>query len=639
MKTENIEINGTEFLRNKAASLPRLPGVYVMENKAGEVIYVGKSRYLRDRVSQYFHGSHDVKTSKMASCVNNFRYIVCETEMDALILENDLIKKHKPKYNILLKDSKSYPYIKVTGGEYPRITVTRKKGEEGIYFGPYSGTTVAYEIISTVEKIFKIPSCKHSFPRDIGKVRPCINRQIGRCCGVCTGDVEKDEYRVLIDCAVNVLKGNVKSALGDLRDRMMLNSDAERYEEAARCRDSIAALEKLTKKKKITSLPPQSEYDVVALTSLDGCRCAAVFYVRNGIIADSEQFIFGPDEIVGYITKNEVDGEEIETCGGEYGDCPLTSFISNLYVGREHIPSEILLSFEMPENEKLLISDYLTEKAGKKVTLKTPIKGELRRLCVMAENDARRHAESRRVRTDANENLLVSLAKLLSLEVVPQRIECYDISNLGDEYITAGMTVVENGAFSKSDYRYFRIGTADMPDDYASMREALTRRLSHLTDKEGSFSKMPDLILLDGGMAHVAVIKALISGLGYEIPVFGMVKDSHHKTRSLVSDSEEISIAKDLLIFRFIYKLQEEVHRFTIGKMKAAKLKSLKTSELEKIKGIGKAKAKAILLKFESLDAIANAGISEIASVERVSVADAERIKEYFDSKGQSEKK
>ncbi len=634
---EKPEINDIEFLRRKASSLPRLPGVYIMENRYGEVIYVGKSRSLKDRVSQYFHGGHDVKTSKMASNVNNFRFIICDTEMDALILENDLIKKHTPKYNILLKDSKSYPYIKITDGEYPRIIMTRKRLQDGKYFGPYSGTTVVYGILAMLERTLGIPSCKHKFPKDIGKIRPCVNRQIGRCCGVCTGEVGKEEYSELIDCAVSILRGNTKDASKKLEERMYKASEEEKYEEAARCRDSIAALEKLSKQRKVTDLPPGSECDVVALTSFESSQCAAVFYVRDGIISDSEQYIFGSDEITGYITRNEIDGVESGNDTEELGDCPLTSFIANLYSGREYIPSEVLLSFEMPENERSLIGEYLTARAGRKVTVRTPVRGELRRLCVMAENDAKRHAESRRTRADASEKILASLALTLGLEVVPQRIECYDISNLGDEYITAGMIVAKDGSFSKSDYRYFRIKSTDTPDDYGSMRETIERRLSHLSDKDGSFSQMPDLILLDGGMNHVSVVRELVSRLGYDIPVFGMVKDEHHKTRTIVSDTDEISIAKDMLVFQFVYKLQEEVHRFTVDKMKAAKLKSLKTSELEKIKGIGKTKAKALLMELGSLDNISKADKETLMKVSRISEGDAERIIGFFRNKGKEE--
>lgn len=627
---ERPEQNDIDFLRRKASSLPKLPGVYIMENRYGEVIYVGKSRSLKDRVSQYFHGSHDVKTSKMASSVNNFRFIVCDTEMDALILENDLIKKYTPRYNILLKDCKAYPYIKVTDEEYPRIIMTRKRTPDGMYFGPYSGTNVIYEILKMLERTLGIPSCKHKFPRDIGKVRPCVNRQIGRCCGVCSGDIDAEEYASVIECAVNILRGNTKEAVKKLEERMFACADEEKFEEAARCRDSIAALEKLSKRRKVTDLPPGSEYDVIALTSFESNQCAAVFYVRDGIISDSEQFIFGSDEITGYITRNEIDGIEAAPADLDLGDCPLTSFIANLYFGREYIPGVILLSFEMPDEEKELVSEYLSAKAGRKVTVKTPVRGELRHLCVMAENDAKRHAESRRHRADASEKILAALALILKLEVVPDRIECYDISNLGDEFITAGMIVAKNGAFSKGDYRYFRIKSTDTPDDYGSMREAIKRRLSHLSDQDGSFSEMPDLILLDGGANHVSVVRELIASEGHDIPVFGMVKDDHHKTRTLVNDSEEISIAKDMHVFQFIYKLQDEVHRFTIGKMKAAKLKSLKTSELEKIKGIGKTKAKLLLTELGSLDAVACADKETLMSVSKISAADAENIISFF---------
>ncbi len=629
-------VNNIEFLRSKAASLPRLPGVYIMENRAGEVIYVGKSRSLRDRVSQYFHGSHDIKTEKMASSVNNFRFIVCNTEMDALILENDLIKKHTPRYNILLKDSKSYPYIKVTNDPFPRIVMTRKKSDGGKYFGPYSGTGVIFDIISTLERTLGIPSCKRSFPKDIGKSRPCVYRQIGRCCGVCAGDVDEAEYKKIIDCAVSILRGNIKDAVRELEERMYLASSRERFEEAARCRDSIEALKKLAEKRKVTSLSAGGEYDVIALASSAENRCAAVFYIRDGIISDSEQFIFGADEITGYITKNEADVSPVGQENSDVfdsGDFPLSAFIVNLYMGREYIPKEILLSFDMPSSERALVEEYLTKRAGRRVTLKTPIKGELRRLCDMAENDAVRHFESRKVRADANERVLASLASSLGLEVLPERIECYDISNLGDEFITAGMIVFEDGKFKKSDYRYFRIKSTETNDDYASMREALKRRLSELAGKDESFSREPDLILLDGGTSHVSVVREVCQRAGLEIPVFGMVKDSHHKTRTIVSDAEEISIANDMPLFQFIYKLQEEVHRFTVGKMKAAKLKTLKTSGLEKIKGIGPAKAKELLLSMGSVQKIASATAEELSAVPKISRADADAVVKYFADK------
>ena len=640
--TQTPVVNDIEFLRSKAASLPRVPGVYIMENKAGDVIYVGKSRSLRDRVSQYFHGAHDIKTTRMAQGVNNFRFIICNTEMDALILENDLIKKYTPRYNILLKDSKSYPYIKVMDGEFPRIVMTRKRTEGGKYFGPYSGTSVIFDVIATLERTLGIPSCKHSFPKDIGKVRPCVYRQIGRCCGVCAGDVDADEYKEIIGLAIQILRGNTKDAVRDLEKKMYKAAEEEKFEEAARCRDSIAALKKLDEKRKVTSLPPGSEYDVIAVCESGNSQCAAVFYIRDGIISDSEQFIFGADEITGYMTKNEMDGSFIDADSEEYfesGDFPLSAFIVNIYMGREYIPKEILISFPMPDAERALVEEYLTKRAGRKVTLKTPVRGELRHLCEMAENDARKHFESRRIRADANEKVLAALASALRLEVLPQRIECYDISNLGDEFITAGMIVSEDGVFKKSDYRYFRIKQPGGTDDYGSMREAITRRLSELSGDDKSFSKLPDLILLDGGASHVTVVRQVMEKSGVDIPVFGMVKDSHHKTRTIVSDTEEISIAKDMTVFQFVYKLQEEVHRFTIGKMKAAKLKTLKTSGLEKIKGIGPAKAKELLLGLGSLEKIKCATAEELCAVPKISPADAESIINYYKNENKEDKK
>lgn len=625
-------INSVEFLRSKAATLPRLPGVYIMENRDGDVIYVGKSRSLRDRVSQYFHGTHDLKTTKMASNVNNFRFVVCNSEMDALVLENNLIKQYTPRYNILLKDSKSYPYIKVTDGEYPKIVMARKRDGTGRYFGPYSGAGVVFSVINTLEKILGIPTCKHVFPRDIGRVRPCVYRQIGRCCGVCAGDVSPEAYKEIIECAVQILKGNIKTAISELEGRMFKASEEEKYEEAARCRDSIQALRKLGDKRKTLMLPEGYECDVISFATVGRGQCAAVFYIRDGIISDSEQFIFGADEITGFVTKNEIDGREAADSLEIDGDFPLTSFIVNIYMGREYIPSEILLSFEMPEGERLLTEQYLSKRAGRTVTVRTPQRGEKRQLCIMAENDAKRHFESRQARADADEKLLGKLAQYLRLEVLPERIECYDISNMGEEFITAGMIVAENGRFKKSDYRYFRIKSTGGQDDYGSMREALTRRFSHLDDEEDkSFSKMPDLILLDGGAAHVSVVRELVAEMGLEIPVFGMVKDSHHKTRTLIGEGDEISIAGDLKLFQFIYKLQEEVHRFTIGRMKAAKEKTLKTSALEKIKGVGTARAKE-LLRVMTLEEIKNATVEDLCRVKGISEAVAVNISEYFKS-------
>ena len=431
-----------KYLREKAALLPKSPGVYIMENADGKVIYVGKSRALKNRVSQYFHGSHDAKTTRMAGSVRDFRYITCDTEFEALILENNLIKQYTPKYNILLKDAKSYPYIKVTNEDYPRIIMTRRRTEDGTYYGPYSSASTINDVIKTIERTLGVPSCKRKFPRDIGKSRPCVYKQLGRCCGVCAGDVSKEEYNAIISCAKEMLKGNTSEVKKQLTERMLAAAEEERFEEAARLRDSLTSLSKLGQNQK-TDLGPDTEYDIIALSTHEGCDCAAVLYIRNGTISDSEHFMFGADEITGASTDED--------------ESPFLSFIVNLYSLREYIPREILLSFEMPENDRLLAGEYLTRKAGRKVTLRTPQRGETKRLCEMAEKDAIRHSETRRKREDSDERVLMSLASLLHLEVLPERIEAYDISNLGNEHITAGMIVIEKGRFKKSHYRSFKI--------------------------------------------------------------------------------------------------------------------------------------------------------------------------------------
>lgn len=661
-----------EYLRRKAALLPKSPGVYIMENADGKVIYVGKSRALKNRVSQYFHGSHDLKTTKMASNVNDFRYITCDTEMEALVMENNLIKQYNPKYNILLKDSKSYPYIRITDGEYPRVVLSRRRDEKGMFFGPYSGAGVVYSVISTLERVLGLPSCKRKFPEDIGKGRPCVYRQIGRCCGVCAGDVSAAEYAELIGCAVQFLKGNTDAVEKSLYDRMLRASDEERYEEAARCRDALTSLKKLGQTQK-TQLPRDTDCDVVAVASHEGCDCAAVIYIRGGKICDSEYFTFGADEITGADnaqsmadSTGSMTGETVgeksmaDGTGGEdktasagivpngaadvycaepddggdeesVEETPMSAFIVGLYRGREYIPPEILLSFDMPEGEKNLIGAYLGERAGHKVTLRTPKRGEARSLCLMAQRDAVRHSETRRKRDEDDERVLVRLASLLSLEVVPQRIEAYDISNLGSEHITAGMIVADGGKLRKSDYRVFRIKGQDAPDDYSAMRQTLMRRIAHIGDGEdSSLSCEPDLILLDGGAGHVGVARELFRDADCHIPVFGMVKDEHHKTRTLVSDTNEVSIAREAEVFRFIYKLQEEVHRFTVSRMSAAKRKTLKTSSLEKISGIGPAKAKKLMSHFKTLSALKEASEEEISAVSGISRADAEAVFAYF---------
>ena len=598
-------------LLEKANSLPLCPGVYIMKNAAGKVIYVGKSRKLKNRVSQYFQNStKNLKTHKMVSSVDTFDYIVCNSEIEALALENTLIKQYNPKYNIKLKDAKSYPYIKITHEEYPRLVYTRTRAnDKATYYGPYTGTATVFSILSLLHKSFGIPSCNRRFPKDIGKERPCLYLQMGQCCGVCTGGVSAEEYRELIRAAADILKGNIKATREQLEFKMYELSEAENFEAAIRYRNTIAALDKLSDRQKVVASAKEN-HDVVGVFDNDVCTGISVLNVRDGVLANKSDYVFGSERII--------------------DESGMSTFLCEYYRGKEDIPREILLSFDVGEEEGALIGDYLSSLAGVKVEVRIPERGDKRALCKMAIENAEQAAKQFVSETERSDTVLASLAGLLGLEALPLRIEAYDISNIGAEHKTAGMIVCEDGKMKSADYRSFSIREVDGTDDYACMREAIRRRFSHLADQSGSFSHIPDLILLDGGRGHVSVVREVLTELGLDVPVFGMVKDDFHKTRALCDEEREISIAREQQIFVFIYKIQEEVHRYTVGRMTNAKRKTLKRSTLENIKGIGPKKARAILLKFGTLGAVKSADEEALAATPGVSRADAEAIVAYF---------
>lgn len=607
-----IKESENKILLEKANALPMRPGVYLMKNSSGSIIYVGKSRVLKNRVSQYFqNSSKNVKTANMVRQVKDFDYYVCDTEIEALSLENTLIKQYSPKYNIRLKDAKSYPYIKITEGEYPRLVMTRKRvNDGGKYFGPYSGTATVYSVINTLSAVLGIPTCKRNFPRDIGKERPCLYYQLKKCCGVCTGIVSKEEYSEKIKFAADVLRGKTLTVKKELTEKMYEAAENERFEAAAKYRDTIAALDRLGQKQKVVAAPG-TEHDVIALYNDDVCSCISVFFIRDGAVSDKAEYVFGKDSIV--------------------DEANIAAFICELYRVREYIPKSILLSFSMDEEDVEAVAEYLTRAAERRVTVRTPERGEMKTLCDMVRDNAAERARNYRTEAEKDEKILLRLAELLGLETYPERIEAYDISNLGQEHITAGMIVTEGTKFKKSDYRSFKIKTVSQgTDDYQSMRETLARRFSHLEDEEGSFSNLPDLILLDGGRGHVSVVRELMDELGICVPVFGMVKDDFHKTRALCTDSEEISIAKENALFVFIYKIQEEVHRYTVSKMSNAKSKTLTKSSLTKIDGIGDAKAKLLLKAFGGYTGVKNARFEELRDIKGISERDARAVSEYF---------
>lgn len=606
---ETISIR--DRLLEKANGLPLCPGVYIMRDGSGKVIYVGKSRKLRNRVSQYFQNSEkNRKTERMVASVRAFDYYLCDNEMEALSLENTLIKQYTPKYNIRLKDAKSYPYIKITAGEYPRLVFTRHRGnDKAKYFGPYSGSGTAYALIGLLNKTLQLPTCSRVFPRDIGKERPCVYYQIGRCSGLCTGKIPAEEYRETMRNAAELLEGKNSEVRRRLEAQMTAYAEEERYEAAAKCRDTLRALGAIREKQKVVA-SPDTEQDAVAMYSDDLCTCVSVFFIRGGVLHDTQEIICGAEGI-----------PEPED---------MTAFLTELYRSRAYIPPEILIGFELADEDCALLTESLSALAGRRVHVRVPEKGTKHTLCELVRKNAAEKARQYEAETGQKESILADLAHKLGLEVLPQRIEAYDISNLGSEHLTAGMVVLVDGVFRKADYRSFKIQTVEGTDDYASMRETLARRLAHLSDPSGSFAQVPDLILLDGGRGHVSVVRELLTELGLSIPVFGMVKDDYHKTRALCTDTDEISIAKDRGLFTMIYKLQEEVHRYTVRCMEQAKLRTLTTSSLTVIPGIGEAKAKKLLMAFDGLAAVKQADQTALAAVPGITAKDAEAVYAYY---------
>ncbi|MBQ7326840.1 MAG: excinuclease ABC subunit UvrC [Clostridia bacterium] len=600
-------------LRDKANSLPTVPGVYIMKDASANVIYVGKSKKLKNRVTSYFTGNnHTPKTARMVSLVDDFDYIVCKTEIEALTLENVLIKRHMPKYNIRLKDSKSYPYIKVTNEEYPKLFVTReRKSDRARYFGPYQGASSAYAALEAVMKVFALPTCKRSFPKDIGKDRPCIYRDMGRCIAPCAGNVTPEEYRERVRSAERVLDGNTAAARDALRADMERAAEMLEFERAAAIRDQLLALDRLSEKQKVVADVKVSR-DIFALCVSEGVGVMSLLSVREGALVNKSVFMLSAADPV---TPDEA-----------------VSLIAAHYDAGGSIPKEIMLAFDATEEDIALLSEYMSLLAGKRVAVKIPERGDGRALCDMAVQNAMEAARQYRLEGEREDKNIRRLADLLGLAEPPRRIEAYDISNIGNENIVASMVVWSGGRLKKSDYRLFSIKTTDGADDYGSMREALTRRLSHIGDGSGSLGEMPDLILVDGGDAHVGVAKSVLASMSLEIAVFGMVKDDFHKTRALTDGKNEISIAKEFDMYAFIYNLQEEAHRFAVKNSQRGKIKTMTHSTLEKIEGIGPAKARA-LLSAMPMARIRAATAEELCAVRGIGRADAERIEAYFKEK------
>ena len=608
-------------LIEKVKLLPQSPGVYMMLDANEKIIYVGKSKSLRNRVSSYFQplSRLNAKTAKLSVNICDFKCVYTDTETEALILENELIKRHTPKYNIKLKDSKSYPYVRISNAQFPTISLSRaRKNDKCKYYGPYTSSKAVQDIIETVSRTFRIASCGKKFEEGKQVCRPCLNYHIGKCIAPCTGKIPPEEYKAIFDDIGDFLNGDFVKVIDNLKNKMADAAEDLKFEAAAQYRDRLAALERLRENQKIIS-DLNTDRDVFGIYEGETLCVIAVLFIRSGRLIDKELIFFSSDEL----TESAV----------------LSDLVMRYYSTHEYIPKSVLASFDMNDEDTCAVADFLSARSGKKVEVRTPKKGIGRELANLACENAQQAALQYSKEQGRSVKVLEHIYEHLALDSIPMRIEAYDISNNGKDSMYAGMIVVENGVFKKSDYRSFAIKTVEGTDDYSAMREALTRRLTRLRDaldgKEGanadsSFSALPDLILLDGGVGHVSAIKPLLSELRLPISLFGMVKDAFHKTRTLTDGENEISISHVQDIFTFIYKIQEEVHRYTFSKMDASRRNTVKTSSLEKIEGIGPAKAKAVLKHFKTVTAVKNASVDELAKAPSISRANAEKIYEYF---------
>ncbi len=605
-------------LRSRAMRLPLHPGVYIMHDKAGKIIYIGKAKALKNRVSQYFGSekNHDEKVRRMVSNVEYFEYILTDSEFEALVLECSLIKQHNPKYNILLKDDKGYHYIKVTAGPWSRISEAKQIANDGAnYIGPFVSSWAVKESVDEAVKIFRLPTCSRKFPQDIGKGRPCLNYYIKQCCAPCRGRVSESEYNETVSEAVEFLRGGGADFVRELTRRMNEAADHLEFERAAKIRDRLSAIKKMGDRQKVVAAKAK-EQDIVALAQGAESSCFEVFRFLNGRLCDRETFHLGE-------TGNP--------------NSARSEFIEQYYSIRDRIPPRVCLDGAVEGGE--LLEQWLSQKAGRKVAISIPQKGEQAQLVEMCRNNAAEQLAQATGRTGRETSALDELARLLGLEQPPVYIESYDISNLAGGENVAGMIVFENGRPLKTAYRKFKIKTVVGQDDYASMREVITRRLNEYFENKDTgegFGRLPDLILLDGGKGHVAAVRPILEAAGLPVPLFGMVKDDRHRTRAIAQDGGEIAINSNRSAFTLVSSIQDEVHRFAIGYHRQLRKKTTISSTLTSIEGIGAARAKALLKHFKTITAIKNADLEELASAPGMTKPSAEKVYEYFHTDGEN---
>ena len=608
-------------IQEELKKLPGKPGVYLMHDERDAIIYVGKAISLKNRVRQYFQSSRNKgpKIEKMVTHIDHFEYILTDSELEALVLECNLIKEHRPKYNTMLKDDKTYPYIKVTLGEaYPRVLFSRlMKKDKSKYYGPYTSAGAVKDTIELVQKLFQIRTCNRTLPRDIGKERPCLNYHIHQCQAPCQGYISQEEYRKSIDEVVRFLNGHYDLVLKELEEKMMAASDSLEFEKAIEYRELLTSVQKVAQKQKITDTAGDDR-DIIAMASEGEDAVVQVFFIRSGRLIGRDHF---------YLKSAENDTE------GEI----LSSFIKQFYAGTPYIPAELMLPEEIEDQD--IIEEWLTARRERRVHLRIPKKGTKEKLVELAQKNAQMVLKNDRERLKREEGRTIGavkeLEKILGLKGII-RMEAYDISNTNGFDSVGSMVVYEHGKPKRNDYRKFKIKTVQGPDDYASMNEVLTRRFGHgLREQQeesetGGFQIFPDLIMMDGGRGQVNIALEVLEKLHLHIPVCGMVKDDNHRTRGLYFNNTELPIDRNSECFRLITRIQDEAHRFAITFHRQLRSKGQVHSVLDDIPGVGPARRKDLMRCFENIDAIRNATVEELKELPSMNEKSAQEVYKFF---------
>ena len=597
-------------IQDQLKKLPAEPGVYLMKDEHDKIIYVGKAISLKNRVRQYFQSSknHSSKVKSMVKNIKSFEYIITDSELEALILECNLIKKYRPKYNVLLRDDKTYPYIKVTVNEdFPRVLKVRKVlRDKAKYFGPYTNVEAVNDTLEVIRNIYPIRTCNVDIDRAIkNNMRPCLNHHIKRCVGPCTGNVSKEEYNKMIEEIILFLSGKEEKLIEILKEKMNKCSMEFNFEEAAIYRDKIINLQEMMQKQKIDISTDDINQDIIAMAYNDEEACVQAFFIRHGKIVGREHFI-------------------LEGTKDSSKESILGSFVKQFYMNAEYIPKEIIIESEI--EDQVVMQEWLSNIKGQKVSIRVPQKGDKKSLIAMVKKNAMEYLEKfsnlNKRKYERSEGALIELADILGLKEPPRRIESYDISNIQGVDSIGAMVVFTNGLKDKKEYRRYKIKTVEGPNDYDSMAEVLERRIQR--------DNYPDLILLDGGKGQVSAVQKVFDKYGVDIPLWGMFKDDRHRTKGLISSKKEIVLDKTSNLYRFVASIQEEVHNYAISYHRSLRDKSLTKSTLDDIPGVGEKRKKQLLLHFKNIEAIKAASVEELAQVEGLNKSVAESIYNYF---------